>query len=912
MQPRAFVSADLSRSVAPSSDIAFSVDRTPVHTPVRTPARRTRWQRVAIVALRVALFAGALVALGHQFAGVNRDDVRRALRSYRWPQLTLAILCTSASFLTLGAIELVATRGAASDAMHTIPRRAALATGFLVHAFSQSIGFGLLTGAAVRLRAYARYGVGAHAVARTTTTVTASVMLALVSLVVVALLSSPATLRVHQIAMFGWAARVLAAAIVVSLVITIVIWRRTSSFRARWRIAPPPLKIAAGLASLSVIDWLVTGTVLATFVPVTSSMSYVEVLRAFFVANAIGAASQVPGGVGVLDVTLLSLLAPPVSPTTRGVLAAALVAYRITYYILPLCVALLVAALGELGRDRQTQNARMLTRSLPFHAHMPSGRSPGDVTHTETSSSAHASPAHRLEWLIDNADACDRVLDAIRGAHRSVWISQLAFDADCVIYTDDAAVSGTGAPPRNTETILAEALIGLAAASVDVRVLLNEHVLQNTLRPFRRHVTNALAARGLAANAIRLRGVRRFPHFLHMKMVIVDGTDAYLIGSPFVNGYWDDARHAPVDTRRPNRELSGRPLHDVSLRIRGRVVRQLESLYVDVWNDAAASAEADVHDGVHDDHRLRLTTAAGRRRAAADDTIRVVRTLPRRIVPNAPHGATEVLDALLDGLGNAREMIYIEHQYLTARPAVAAIIDALRRKRDLEVVIVVNQNPDLTAYRGWQNARLAESGLLAHPRVGVFTLWSAAPGHDRPGITALNQVFVHSKVVTIDDRWALVGAANLDGLSLHSYGDDFTGRGARRIFRHVRNFEVSLVINENGENIGDTVADLRTRLWSEHLALPTSAVARRPKDGWLALWRGRAANNVRTLSPGANPARVQPHMHGFVLPYSTRATPVRQLADIGVFVDRTRLRVQFDPGWLEAHLSPAWVRNIFA
>ena len=44
--------------------------------------------------------------------------------------------------------------------------------------------------------------------------------------------------------------------------------------------------------------------------------------------------------------------------------------------------------------------------------------------------------------------------------------------------------------------------------------------------------------------------------------------------------------------------------------------------------------------------------------------------------------------------------------------------------------MVLNQNPDVTAYRRWQNARLAESGLLAHPRVGVFALWSARGAAD--------------------------------------------------------------------------------------------------------------------------------------------------------------------------------------
>ena len=39
----------------------------------------------------------------------------------------------------------------------------------------------------------------------------------------------------------------------------------------------------------------------------------------------------------------------------------------------------------------------------------------------------------------------------------------------------------------------------------------------------------------------------------------------------------------------------------------------------------------------------------------------------------------------------------------------------------------------------------------------------------------ITQVFVHSKVVAVDDRWAMVGSADLDGVSLHSYGDDFRG-----------------------------------------------------------------------------------------------------------------------------------------
>jgi phosphatidylserine/phosphatidylglycerophosphate/cardiolipin synthase-like enzyme len=74
---------------------------------------------------------------------------------------------------------------------------------------------------------------------------------------------------------------------------------------------------------------------------------------------------------------------------------------------------------------------------------------------------------------------------------------------------------------------------------------------------------------------------------------------------------------------------------------------------------------------------------------------------------------------------------------------------------------VLNQNPDLTAYRGWQNERLAEHGLLVHPRVGVFALWSVDEHPEHAGVARINQLFIHSKVIVIDDTWAGRGARDL-------------------------------------------------------------------------------------------------------------------------------------------------------
>jgi phosphatidylserine/phosphatidylglycerophosphate/cardiolipin synthase-like enzyme len=502
--------------------------------------------------------------------------------------------------------------------------------------------------------------------------------------------------------------------------------------------------------------------------------------------------------------------------------------------------------------------------------------------------------AARLEWLVDNASAYRELVRAIRGARRDIWISQLAFDADCIAYdVPDGERSGA-----RRDVSLADELLDAARRGVQLRILLNASLLLDTAKSLREHFTGSEEA----LRCVRIRGVSRFPQLLHAKMLIADGEQAVLIGSPFANGYWDDARHLPVDARRPARELGGRPLHDLSTHITGPAVRRLAGTFVELWNHAD-----DVVAG--DDATLRLPLAQAPLTDDDDAPIRIVRTAPRHSTPRHRDGRVEILPALLDGIARARSTIYIEHQYLSARPIIAALSRALAREPALEIIVTINQNPDVTAYRGWQNSRLRDAGLLDHPRVGLFTLWSA---ERRVGSSTvrLNQVFVHSKLVAIDDRWATVGSANLDGVSLHSYGDDFTGALGRWVFRGVRNFDVNVVIEaRDDEDAGaEMVRSLRTALWQEHLGLPRRALVGAPASGWLPVWRSRAAENVESLRTGLGT-----DLDGtFLLPYSTRSTPRDQLASIGVFLAQAQIELCFEPSWLEVHCSPTWVRNMVA
>jgi phosphatidylserine/phosphatidylglycerophosphate/cardiolipin synthase-like enzyme len=188
--------------------------------------------------------------------------------------------------------------------------------------------------------------------------------------------------------------------------------------------------------------------------------------------------------------------------------------------------------------------------------------------------------------------------------------------------------------------------------------------------------------------------------------------------------------------------------------------------------------------------------------------------------------------------------------------------------------------------------------------VGVFSLWAAAPSPG-PGRVELTQLFIHSKAAVADDRWATLGTANLDGLSLDAYGDDFSAWPGRRLFRRVRDFDLNLVLLDGVEGAPacGAAGALRRRLWSEHLGVAAGELAERPRGGWLPLWRAAAAANAACLARGEVP-------RGRVLPYTPAPRPRSQLRALGIDVDEAGIDLRFDPGWVEVLFSPGWVAKL--
>jgi phosphatidylserine/phosphatidylglycerophosphate/cardiolipin synthase-like enzyme len=373
---------------------------------------------------------------------------------------------------------------------------------------------------------------------------------------------------------------------------------------------------------------------------------------------------------------------------------------------------------------------------------------------------------------------------------------------------------------------------------------------------------------------------------LHTKMVIVDGQRATVLGSPFQQYYFSDHRHQIDDPHRG--DSTGGLFHDVSVGLVGPVVADLHETFRTYWNedqtpgnqlpslppDQVAPPQPSGPDGVV--------------------TAQVVRTLSAGRFSGLD-GTSEkgILEGYLRAFGAARRYIYLENQYFTDAIIAEALATVLAANDELELIFMVNIKPDVPLYP-WRQGRLLRSVRAAAPgRVGVFTRWSYDPGHPRPWVAP---VYLHSKLGVIDDIWATIGSANLDGLSL-----DRNVVLSPIVFGETTAAELN--VNVHGGAPGTSgmapAERIRRRLWAEHLGLlggdekpdPTSGLlAMAPTTKWLPLWRQSAKASLGHLK-AASPTELP----GFVLEYpedDAPTSPRRHLAalDIPLSKDSARIR----------------------
>jgi phosphatidylglycerol lysyltransferase len=313
----------------------------------RRPARRLILSALIAAAL-VALAATALRVLLRE---VDPADVADAFSALAPWQVGAALALTGLSYAALTFYDLIA--------LHMIgrpmPWRTVAFAAFTSYALSHNLGLSLVTGGSARLRIYGKAGLATPDVARVIAIAGATLWGGLFAVAALAVLIDPSALPFPLDP--SWA-RAGAAGLLGSAALAIGAGSGRTLRLARWSLPLPTPAQAAAQAGIGFVDLLTASAALFVLLPHASLHSYAPFALAYVLACAAGLVSHVPGGLGVFEAVLAATL-----PGPRAELIAALIAYRVLYYLVPLgCAAFLLAAVEARRRggwlNRQLISAR--------------------------------------------------------------------------------------------------------------------------------------------------------------------------------------------------------------------------------------------------------------------------------------------------------------------------------------------------------------------------------------------------------------------------------------------------------------------------------------------------------------------------------------------------------------------------
>jgi phosphatidylglycerol lysyltransferase len=289
------------------------------------------FRRLATVGTIVLALIVAYV-LRQQLTAVNYQDIVRDITAVSTDRLWLAVAGTAASFMVLSLFDFMSL----AYLKLRLPFRLVLATSFTAFAVGNFLGFGMLTGGAIRARAYNSAGLDAKTIAQVISLNAGAYGLAMMCCSTFALWFSLLHPQVILPGPMGLAALITALLSVATVGLALVLLtplRHTAM--QRWSFTLPRPAQSVGYLLGGAIDLLLSALVLWSLLPM-DSIDYTTFAALYFLATSLGLLSHLPGGVGVFETVMLLGLSG--ANQSSGV-AGALVLFRLIYYLLPVLVA---------------------------------------------------------------------------------------------------------------------------------------------------------------------------------------------------------------------------------------------------------------------------------------------------------------------------------------------------------------------------------------------------------------------------------------------------------------------------------------------------------------------------------------------------------------------------------------------
>lgn len=293
---------------------------------------------LSFLAGAVLLGAAALLLIG-EATGSEYQQAVDAFLAMSPLSIMLAVLFTIASFAALSLADYSAFKAIGTPRSWTDIAPGSLAA----YAISQSIGLGPLSGAAVRMRYYIPLGVPPGDVAKIVGFSMLAFWLGILLVAATGALADRSQLAIIAGSGARWGGAAAVGALAVVAAVFFASGRTIALPVLKRDVTLPAASTLARQVLLTIVDVACAAGVLWVLLP-DGTIGYPAFVALYAIAVVIGAASHVPGGLGVFEAVIVLALknAAPVSA-----LVSALAVYRLIYTAMPLAVTAVGIALVE-------------------------------------------------------------------------------------------------------------------------------------------------------------------------------------------------------------------------------------------------------------------------------------------------------------------------------------------------------------------------------------------------------------------------------------------------------------------------------------------------------------------------------------------------------------------------------------
>lgn len=293
--------------------------------------KHSRW-RVAKKILTGLFFIAVAVLLVIYAQKVDWEDVGKVIRDYNPWILASAFGLVIVSYLIYGCYDLLGR----AYCGHKLAKRQVMLVSFICYAFNLTLST-WVGGIGMRYRLYSRLGLPGSTITRIFSLSITTNWLGYILLGGVIFTAGVVQLPDHWYIDQG-TLRIIG--IVLLAMIAFYLWacafakRRHMTIKGQ-KLVLPSWKFALAQMAISAANWMAMGVII--WMLIGEDVNYFFVLGVLLVSSIAGVIVHIPAGIGVLEAVFIALLAG--EHVSHGKIIAALLAYRVLYYFLPLALA---------------------------------------------------------------------------------------------------------------------------------------------------------------------------------------------------------------------------------------------------------------------------------------------------------------------------------------------------------------------------------------------------------------------------------------------------------------------------------------------------------------------------------------------------------------------------------------------